>query len=79
MDVQDYRLERFAKKNPRERESRKRSDSRNDKREKVALAKLTLRRSIGAGAKSFEVANKTSTEAIARAFPAGVKRFLEDP
>lgn len=33
--------------------------------------KLTLRRSIGAGAKSFEVADKTSTGTIARAFLAG--------
>lgn len=45
----------------------------NDKREKIA--KLTLRRTIGA--KFLEVADKTSTGAIARAFPAGVKDSSE--
>jgi hypothetical protein len=54
------------------RGKKKGSRSRNDK-----LAKLTLRRSIGVGAKSFEVADKTS-RTIARAFPAaGVKDSSE--
>lgn len=56
---------------------KKRSDSHNDKREKVTLAELTLRRSIGVGAKSFEVTDKTSTGAIARTFPVGVKDSSE--
>lgn len=66
VDAQHYCPERFEEKNLSENRE-KRNDSRNDKRERVALA---LRRSIGVGAKSFEVADKTSTGTIARAFPA---------
>lgn len=49
-------------------EQKERSDSCDDKREKVAFMKLTLR-SIGVGAKSFEVADKTSTARVLSLLP----------
>lgn len=77
VDAQDYCLERFEEKNLSE----------NRKKKEIILATinervaLALRRSIGVGAKSFEVADKTSTGTIARAFPADAawRIFVGDP
>lgn len=71
MDLQDYRFECIAKKNSSE-SKKKGQYSYDDKREKVA--KLTLRRSIGVGS-LLKLQDKTSTEAIARAFPGAMWRI----